>query len=101
MKQLVVVVTAIGMYQMNSFELSFVNIILLLFFAYVFITGVISLIKHYFKDSKVILVDRPVDVSAVPRVEHDKKRFDTYPFNHKHANTWYHLCDAKELDDGV
>jgi hypothetical protein len=58
-------------------------------------------VKWFLKDSKIFLLDRPVNSSAVPRVEHDQKRFNTYPFAHRHANTWYHLCDAKEIADGI
>lgn len=101
LQHLPIVLTAIGLFHLGSFQLSLINSVLILVFAYGITVIIPVAFKSYFKDSKVLLLDRPLDASSIPRTEHDKKRFATYPFNHKHANTWYQLCDAKELDNGA
>ena len=93
-------VIACSIFYFNTLEYSIFNVIVTGLIAFAGMSLITELVKFYVKDCAVLLLDRPVDASGVPRSEHDKKRFATYPFNHKHANTWYQLCDAKELDDG-
>ena len=83
-----------------SSDLCLINVAVLVACSYIFVYALTAFVNHMNKGSKVLLVDRPVDASAVPRTEHDRKRHATYPFNGRHANTWYTLCDVKDLDNG-
>ena len=100
LRHVTIAFVAWGLCYLSAQELSLVNICLSLLLTHLVLVGGAACLKMYFKNSKVLLQDRPVDASAAPRVEHDKKRFNTYPFHHRHANTWYHLCDAKEIENG-
>lgn len=45
-----------------------------------------------------LIMQKPIDYQAIPRVDHDKKRGMTYPTTM--PNTWYHFVDSSELTVG-
>lgn len=47
-----------------------------------------------------IILNRSVLMKDMPsRIDHDRRRLLTYPYT-PNANTWYHICDSNELNDG-
>lgn len=53
--------------------------------------------KRFYKD--YIIKDSGIGVEHLPsRIDHDRKRGLTYP--EPVTNTWYHVCDTKDLRDG-